>query len=76
MSLKRYIFLLIAFIILILTVVQLSFVSYIQDQVNQEIQQTSKALSAQIIEFAQESFEQAPVDNKTAEKLMARARGE
>lgn len=73
MSLKRYIFLLIAFIILILTAVQLSFVSYIQDQVNQEIQQTSKALSAQIIEFAQESLEQAPMNDETAKKLMANA---
>ncbi|WP_435276097.1 sensor histidine kinase [Psychrobium sp. nBUS_13] len=73
MSLKRYIFLLIAFIILTLTAVQLSFVSYVQDQVNQEIQQTSKALSAQIIEFAQESLEQAPMNDETAKKLMANA---
>lgn len=71
MSLKRYIFLLIAVIILILTTVQLSFVSYIQDQVNEEIQQTSQALSAQIIDFAQESLEQTPINDDTAKQIMA-----
>ncbi len=71
MSLKRYIFLLIAFIILVLTTVQLSFVSYIQEQVNSEIQSTSQALSAQIIDFAQESLEQEPLYNDTADSIMA-----
>jgi len=70
MSLKRYIFLLITFIILILTAVQLSFVSYIQNQVNDEIQQTSQALSHQIVEFAQESLEHEPLSHDAATAVM------
>jgi len=70
MSLKRYIFLLITVIILLLTAVQLSFVSYIQNQVNDEIQQTSQALSHQIVEFAQESLEQEPLSHDAANAIM------
>lgn len=70
MSLKRYIFLLIAFIVLILTLIQLSFVSYIQEQVNNEIQETSQALSTQIIDFAQESLEQDVLDDDMANTII------
>ena len=70
MTLKHYIFLLVTFIILILTVVQLSFVSYIKEQVNNEIQHTSQALSQQIIAFAQESLEQEPLNDDAATAIM------
>jgi signal transduction histidine kinase len=70
MTLKHYIFLLVTFIILILTVVQLSFVSYIKEQVNNEIQHTSQALSQQIIAFAQESLEQEPLNDEATTAIM------
>ncbi|NRA83754.1 MAG: HAMP domain-containing protein, partial [Gammaproteobacteria bacterium] len=51
MSLKRYLFLLVALLIIALTLVQLVFVSYIKDQLNNEIQTKSQALSEQVLDF-------------------------
>jgi len=58
MSLKRYLFLLIALLIIILAVIQLSFVSYIKGQIEQEVQGRSQALSERVIDFVAEGIDQ------------------
>jgi len=57
MSLKRYLFLLVALLIILLAAIQLSFVSYIKGQIDQEIQQRSHTLSERVIEFVADEIE-------------------
>lgn len=57
MSLKRYLFLLVSLLIIALAAIQLSFVSYIQGQIEQEIQDRSQTLSERVIEFVAQELE-------------------
>ncbi len=59
MSLKRYLFLLISLLIIILAVIQLSFVNYIKGQIEQEVQGRSLALSERVIDFVAEGIDES-----------------
>ncbi len=58
MSLKRYLFLLVSLLIIALAAMQLSFVSYIKGQIEQEVQNRSHALSERVIDFVADEIEQ------------------
>lgn len=51
MSLKRYLFLLIAVFVLLLSVTQLFFINYIQQQIGNEVEDKSRALSKQALKL-------------------------
>jgi signal transduction histidine kinase len=55
MSLKRYLFLLVALFVVLMAAIQLSFIYYVQQQVSAEVEEKSRALSKQAIELLLES---------------------
>lgn len=55
MSLKRYLFLLVALFVVLMAAIQLSFINYVQQQVSAEVEEKSRALSKQAVELLVES---------------------
>lgn len=58
MSLKRYLFLLVSLLVIALAAMQLSFVSYIKGQIEQEVQDRSHVLSERVIDFVADEIDQ------------------
>jgi signal transduction histidine kinase len=55
MSLKRYLFLLVALFVVLMAAIQLNFIYYVQQQISAEVEEKSRALSEQAIELLVES---------------------
>lgn len=55
MSLKRYLFLLVALFVVLMAAIQLSFIHYVQQQISTEVEEKSRALSEQAVELLVDS---------------------